>query len=75
MTTQRKCCDHRDTWAGLDGTCPFCHVAILAEAVEHACHDAESRLYLLPVNAEPIERDIITAQINIYKTALAKAGR
>jgi len=52
--------------------CPFCRVQILSEAVEHACHDAESRLYILPVDAEQIERDIIKAQINIYQSALDK---
>ena len=45
----------------------------LREAVEHALHDAESRLYMLPVKAEQTERDIIEAQMGIYRQALALA--
>jgi hypothetical protein len=47
----------------------------LLEAVTHALHDAESRLYMLPVKAEQIERDIITAQIDIYRAAIANAEK
>lgn len=42
----------------------------LREALTHALHDAESRLYTLPLNAEPIERAIIEAQAKIYSVAL-----
>ena len=47
----------------------------LRDALEHALHDAESRLYVLPVKAEQIERDIITIQIAMFKAALARAGK
>ena len=45
----------------------------LLEALEHALHDAQSRLYMLPVKAEQIERDIITAQIRIYSEPITRA--
>jgi len=53
--------------------CPL-HTAApeLVAAVKHAKRDAESRLYMLKVNADALERQIIEAQITIYTAALAR---
>ena len=53
--------------------CPL-HTAApeLVAAVKHAKRDAESRLYMLKVNADALERQIIEAQITIYPAALAR---
>lgn len=45
----------------------------LLETVVFALHDAESRLYMLPLNADPTDRAILEAQVSIYQKAIAKA--
>lgn len=46
----------------------------LIDALNHALHDSESRLHMMPLNVDDLERAIIEAQINIYRAALLKAG-
>ena len=48
----------------------------LAEQVERALRDAETRLYMLPVNGEGVsqQRDILSAQIGNYREVLLAAG-
>ena len=45
----------------------------LLEALKHAAHDLESRLYLLPLDADETERAILEAQQRIYGRAIATA--
>lgn len=47
----------------------------LYEALEHALRDTEGRLYMLPIEGRGVseQKDILSAQIGRYKSALKKA--